>query len=200
ACDLGAARVAGARTPMSQFVLSASFAERYKVIELIGKGSSSSAYRAHSVTLTREAVLKVFDGMNANPDLRARAEREVVLLQGLDHPGIVRVYDHFTDGDAFVLVLEYVRGQSLADRLAAAHRLEPGLAVALMLQIADAVRYLHSRMIVHRDLKPHNIMLRDDGRPVLMDFGIAAPAASSSRTDIGTVLGTPRYMSPEQVL
>ena len=177
----------------------------YEIVEPIGAGGMGQVYRARDTRLDRSVAIKVLTpAFAANPDLRARFEREARTISSLSHPHICAVYDV---GDNY-LVMELLEGQTLAERLAKGPlSLEQMLRIAI--DVADALDQAHRRGIVHRDLKPGNIMLTKSGAK-LLDFGLAKPIQPilqhgdaqtmlKALTDEGTIVGTFHYMSPEQV-
>jgi len=184
----------------------------YEVVELLGAGGMGVVYRAHDTRLGRDVALKVLpQAVAADPDRRARLEREARVLASLNHPHIASIYG-IEDGPAgCALVMELVAGETLGDRLARRASAAAGLpveeALAITRQIADALESAHERGIVHRDLKPANVKVRADGMVKVLDFGLAkafGPAAEDGATvtalsaQTHTVVGTPAYMSPEQ--
>jgi TolB-like protein len=187
----------------------------YEVVSLLGTGGMAEVYRARDTRLGREVAVKVMsEALGGDGPLRERFEREAKLAGSLNHPNIVALYDvGFQDGKPY-FVTELLEGQTLRERLA-----QGPIPVAKALewagQMAQALAAAHERGIVHRDLKPENIFVTRDGQVKLLDFGIAklveavnqgAPhglldstVASAGSTGTGMVLGTPGYMSPEQV-
>jgi serine/threonine-protein kinase len=165
----------------------------------LGAGGMGRVFRARDSRLGRAVAVKVLRPESAGePDFRARFSREARTLAQLEHAGIVTLYDFGTapDGDSY-LVMQLVPGGSLAER----GRLSPAEAVALGQRLCDALAYAHGRGVVHRDIKPENVLLDEDGRPKLSDFGIARildPArAEGPLTRPSVVLGTPGYLAPE---
>jgi Tol biopolymer transport system component len=183
----------------------------YEVLDLIGAGGMGEVYRARDTKLRREVALKVLpEAFAADPARRARLEREAHVLASLNHPHIAAIYG-FEDGDTVTaLALELVDGETLADRIARGPIAIDG-ALAAARQIAEALEAAHARGLVHRDLKPANIKLTRDGTVKVLDFGLARPVGPSDadgRADLptvtlttrtGVILGTPAFMSPEQV-
>ena len=168
-------------------------ATRYQVIDLIGEGGMGAVYRVRDTLLEREVALKVIDipSLPADPLLA-----EASLLARLEHPGIVPVYDAgaLPDGRAFY-VMRHVEGVRLDEFL----RGSPALAVRLKLfaKLCDAVAFAHSRGVIHRDLKPENVMTGPFGEVIVLDWGVALWTARGDPAS-GTVVGTSRYMAPEQ--
>ncbi|MET0166921.1 MAG: protein kinase, partial [Vicinamibacterales bacterium] len=187
----------------------------YRIDRLIGAGGMAEVYRARDTRLGREVALKVLaEAFTADPDRVARFEREARLLAALNHPHIAHLYDVEKSADTYALVMELIDGPTLADRIARGPiPVDEALDVAR--QIAEALEAAHERGIIHRDLKPANIKVRPDGTVKVLDFGLAkglepmpaggidpirSPTITSPAmmTDVGVLLGTAAYMSPEQ--
>lgn len=174
----------------------------YRVLGLLGEGAMGRVYRARESQPPRDVALKVMHALGRNALTRFR--REVELLAQLEHPGIARLYAASDPADEQRappwLALEYVRGHDLMTH---ARRAELGLdaRLHLLVEICRAVHYAHGRGVIHRDLKPGNILVDESGQPKVLDFGIARLADGLSRevTQLGQVLGTVPYMSPEQL-
>lgn len=174
----------------------------YRLERVLGRGGMASVYEASHVALGTRHALKVLEPVFArHPDVRARFLREGRVQAQFRHAGIARVTDTIT-GPATALVMEYLRGESLR-ALVARGPVSREVAALLIEDIADALAYAHSLGVVHRDIKPDNIFLAeddDDGlRAVLLDFGIARVQEMTELTQSGVMMGTPRYMSPEQL-
>lgn len=179
----------------------------YEVIRLLGQGGMASVFLARERALKRLVAIKVLDpDLGASPIFRSRFEREAQTAAALQHPHIVPIY---RVGDAAGLsyyAMGYVEGDSLADRLRGRGRLEFAEARRIAREVAQALGAAHRRGIIHRDVKPHNVLIeRESGRVMVTDFGIASVAVAEARagegealTAAGVVMGTPRYMSPEQ--
>lgn len=176
---------------------------RYQILGQLGLGGMAAVYKAYQASLNREVALKVMRaGIADDPDLRERFVREAQSIARLHHPNIVQVFDFEEIGSHFVLVMEYLEGGTLKDRLttlAAEGQKMDRLEVARVVgEVADALGYAHDLGIVHRDIKPSNVMLTVRDRAVVTDFGIAKILTESSHTQTGMGIGTPEYMSPEQ--
>jgi len=166
---------------------------KYVAVRELGRGGMGVVYKAWDTALRRWTALKVLLGTGAKEEIQ-RFFREAQTAAALRHPNIVGIYEVVTVGDKHIIAMEYVDGSSLAgDRLPARKAAE------ILAQVARAVEYAHSKGIIHRDLKPHNVMVDREGKPYVMDFGLAKSLEGASHiTMAGTVVGTPSYMAPEQ--
>ena len=171
---------------------------RYEVIERLGQGAMGVVYLAKDPSALKRLVaikvLKVDD-----EDMRARFEREAELIGQFRHPNIVSVYDvgdH--DGRPF-LTMEYVSGETLASKIDKKEPLTLDRRLRLAEALCDGLAYAHARDVIHRDVKPANLVIDDDGELRILDFGIARGGGSTGITQLGMIMGTPRYMSPEQL-
>jgi serine/threonine-protein kinase len=182
-------------------------AGRYRIEGQLGEGGMGTVYAATDLALEREVAVKlVREDLVASPAARARFQQETRIAASFTHPNIVTVHDYgvVPGGRAFI-VMERLRGETLADRLARESALAPDVAVPILREVSDAIEVAHGRGLVHRDLKPSNIFLaRDDAgeRAKVLDFGIAkllSGDGSAATTSAGAVVGTPRYMAPEQL-
>lgn len=179
-------------------------AGRYRILGLLGRGGMGAVWRAWDVRLEREVAVKELRlpeeiGEDERRVLHARMEREARAAARLAHPGVVRVHAQVTGDDGRPwIVMELVRGGSLADLLRERGSLPVRQAAAIGLQMLDALTAAHEQGIVHRDVKPANVLLEGE-RAVLTDFGIAALEGDATLTRTGAILGTPAYMAPEQV-
>jgi serine/threonine protein kinase len=195
---------------------------QYEIGDLIGRGSMSAVYRAHQHRLQRDVAIKVMaPALAAQPSFRQRFEREAQAIANLYHPNILTVHDYGeTEDGRLYLVIDLIPGGTLRERLGPASTdllaedpsLSTGLdnrrvardiplkrAVEIAAQVAEALDYAHSQGIVHRDVKPNNILVADDGRPLLADFGLVRSIRDDRHlTNSGVMLGTPDYMAPEQ--
>lgn len=173
--------------------------ERYQLDRSLGVGAMGTVHLAHDAVLERVVAIKVLaDHLAADEDFRHRFVREARLAARLCHPNIVQVFDAGDDDGRPFLVMEYVDGETVADRLARHRGFAGDELVGLMTQLSAGLAHAHAEGIVHRDVKPHNVLVRRDGVAKLTDFGIARAVAERGLTEIGTVLGTAPYMAPEQ--
>lgn len=177
-------------------------AGRYELAEIIGRGGMGAVYRATDLVLDRTVAVKLLPAALAEQDRRhvARFEREARAAASLTHPGVVAVYDAGEDGDTRFIVMEFVSGRSLSRVLREEAPLEPARAASIAAGVAGALAAAHAAGIVHRDVKPGNVMLTDDGEVKVLDFGIARALDGHTLTHSTSVLGTARYMAPEQAL
>jgi len=176
---------------------------RYKVQSLVGEGATAFVYKAWDPAIDRTLAIKILkQEFSADPNFSTRFQREARSAGAISHPGIVTIYDVGQAGETPYIAMELLDEDSLARVLAGGERLPLEKILSIGIQLASALDYAHRRGIVHRDIKPANILLVAGGETVkLTDFGIARfPTIDEmQKTQVGTVLGTPRYMSPEQV-
>jgi len=172
---------------------------RYRLRQELGRGGMGVVYLATDRVLDRQVALKELPvRLNDDSDLAGRFRQEARVLAQLTHPHIVQVYDLFEDQGRSWIAMEYVAGGDLASLIEERGRLTVSEATQVAWRIADAMQLAHEKEIVHRDIKPLNVLLTADGTPKLADFGIARLIASGPHTVVGTVFGSPEYMSPEQ--
>jgi serine/threonine-protein kinase len=172
-----------------------------RIVGEIGSGGMAIIYKAIQEPLNREVAIKALKPSIAlDSQFAARFEREARFMASLQHENILHVYDFVNDGNALYIVMEYVQGIDLYDLLQTSPRLPVEIAAIIALQVARALDYAHFRGIIHRDIKPANIIISHHGEVKLMDFGIARDHALADLTETGTGVGTPSYMSPEQIL
>ncbi|MEE9235337.1 MAG: serine/threonine-protein kinase, partial [Candidatus Acidoferrales bacterium] len=175
---------------------------RYEILEELGRGAMGTVYRARDPKIDRIVALKIISiaGVPAadEEEYRQRFFREAQAAGKLSHPGLVTIYDVAEDEATQIpfIVMEFIEGETLESL--AAQGVPVGQALAWVKQVAEALDYAHARGIIHRDIKPANIIVTEEGRAKITDFGIAKLAMTQA-TQAGTILGTPAYMSPEQL-
>jgi serine/threonine protein kinase len=172
---------------------------RYEIVRLLGRGGMAAVFLAEDLVLERQVAIKVLPpDMTRDGQLIARFQQEAKTAARLDHPSIIPIHRVESEAGLVYIVMKYVAGQSLEDKLSKG-RLPIPLVRHVLREAALALGHAHRRRIVHRDVKPANIMLDEDGRVVLTDFGISkALKATTQITGTGTIIGTPHYMAPEQ--
>ena len=183
-----------------------SFLGRYRLVKILGQGAMGVVYEAVDTRLARTVALKTVllshlaDESNAG-EYASRFEREAQAAARLAHPNIVTVHDFGEHEDISYIVMEFVRGRELASMFEAGQALPLPEILRIMRELLAALDYAHEQGIVHRDVKPANVMLDHAGHVKLADFGVARVAnTTQDRTMPGTLVGTPSYMAPEQVL
>lgn len=171
----------------------------YEIIGVLGTGGMGRVYKVRNVISERvEAMKLLLPNLERDPELADRFLREIKVLATLDHPNIASLHTAFRSGNQLVMIMEFVEGVSLDERLRAGP-IPVAEAVGYFCQALEALAYAHSRGVIHRDIKPSNIMVTTEGVVKLMDFGIAKAAGDRQLTRTGTTLGSLYYMSPEQV-
>ncbi len=180
--------------------ITAQLAGRYELIELLGRGGFAAVYRVMNLRLQRTEALKVLSQMlTDDQDFARRFEQEARVAASLDHPNIVKIYDYGGLDGLFWFSMQLVDGPSLGRRLKSGSRVEPFTAARIGIRVLDALRYSHERGVIHRDIKPDNILIDREGRPYITDYGVAKSQLALVKTQAGTLLGSPAYMSPEQL-
>ena len=170
----------------------------YEVLEKLGEGGMGVVYKAEDTKLRRLVALKFLPPqLSGNPEFRERFLTEARAAAALSHPNICTVHEIHDEGDNAFLEMEYVEGRTLSDRIKEGP-LEPNEAVAIAIQVADALEEAHRSGVIHRDIKSANVMVTAKGQAKVMDFGLARVRGETLHTKPGTLLGTAAYMSPEQ--
>jgi serine/threonine-protein kinase len=172
---------------------------KYRIGDQIGRGGMGTVYRATDETLHREVAIKAIHADILTPESLERFRAEAITLAKLTHPRIATIHELTPDGQTLLMVMEYISGETCEKLIARAGPLPVPRAITLCDQVLDALQHAHAAGIVHRDLKPANVMVTGSGEVKVMDFGIARAAGSQHLTLDGYVVGTPAYMSPEQV-
>ncbi len=176
---------------------------RYQIEEVLGQGAMAIVYKAVDPRIDRTVAIKALNIHSGLSEEQAKQFRERFIYEAklagrLMHPNIVAVYDAEEDGDISYIAMEFVNGKTLEEIILKSVEYTPAQKMDIIIQISDGLNYAHQHGIIHRDIKPGNIIITQEGKPKITDFGIAKAAASST-TVLGTILGTPGYMSPEQI-
>lgn len=176
---------------------------RYEVLGELGQGAMGVVYKARDPLIDRVVAIKTINlslAMDEKEEYEGRFYQEARAAGRLNHPNIVTIYDVGKSGDVAYIAMELLEGRELRDILNDGALLPIDQVLNIVAQVAQGLAYAHEHEIVHRDVKPSNIMVIRDGHVKITDFGIARMASSSVRTQTGMVLGSPKYMSPEQVM
>jgi serine/threonine-protein kinase len=195
---------APAGVAVAELANGALFANRYRIEQILGRGGMGIVYRAIDTQLDETVAIKTLPGdvMQRSPEDLERFKREIRLARKITHRNVLRTYDYGEAEGVYFISMEYVRGYTLAELLEEApdHRMAPRAAMGLSRQICRGLQAAHEQGIIHRDIKPQNVLIDHKGEVKLMDFGIARMAESKEgMTQVGLIVGTPHYMSPEQV-
>ena len=173
--------------------------DRYTILERIGGGGMADVYRAHDKLLDRSVAVKVLRSQfTDDEEFVSRFRREAQAAARLSHPNIVNIYDVGLDEQAYYIIMEYISGETLKDKIEREAPLPVETAVRIAIEIAEALEHAHQNNLVHCDIKPHNILVTRSGRIKVTDFGIARAVTSSTMTNSGTIIGSVHYFSPEQ--
>ena len=179
---------------------------RYKIQGVLGKGAMGLVYDGIDPNLDRRVAIKTILTRKLDPEaarmIGVRFEREVRAVARLNHRNIIQVYDFGAEGELAYIVMEFVKGRELKDYFDANERFDLRTALGLMIELLDALEFAHEAGIVHRDVKPANMMIDGAGHAKLADFGVARvadPGDQAEATRAGAMVGTPSYMSPEQI-
>lgn len=173
--------------------------DRYEIIRSIGEGGMANVYLAQDTILDRKVAVKILRGDLAEDEKFVRRfQREAISASSLNDPNIVEVYDVGEDNGKYFIVMEYVQGLTLKQLIKKRGNLTLPEVVDIMLQLTRAVEHAHQSYIIHRDIKPQNVIILEDGRVKIMDFGIAVALNSGEFTQTNSVMGTVYYIPPEQ--
>lgn len=171
----------------------------YKIIKEIGRGAMGIVYEAHQITLNRSVALKILPSIfSAKTSAIERFKREAESASKLQHPGIVQIYDVGKEDNTYFFAMELVKGSPL-DEILDNERLSFERCAEIIIDVAEALEYAHQNGVIHRDIKPSNIMITTEGKVKITDFGLAKIESSQTLTQTGDMMGTPMYMSPEQI-
>ena len=174
-------------------------AGRYQIIRTIGEGGMANVYLAHDTILDREVAVKVLRGDLADDEKFVRRfQREAISASSLIHPNIVEMYDVGEDNGNYYIVMEYINGRTLKSLIKKRGALTLPEVIDIMLQLTSAIACAHDSYIIHRDIKPQNVLILEDGRVKITDFGIATALNSNELTQTNSVMGSVHYLPPEQ--
>jgi len=176
------------------------FAGRYKIEQLLGRGGMGVVYRALDLQLDETVAIKTLpgDAMQRSAEELERFKREIRIARKITHRNVLRTYDYGEADGTYFISMEYVRGYTLSDLLAKPQ--SPRVSLSVVRQVSRGLEAAHEEGIVHRDIKPQNVLIDQRGEVKLMDFGISRMTeGNDSMTAAGLIIGTPHYMSPEQV-
>jgi eukaryotic-like serine/threonine-protein kinase len=183
---------------VSDTLINTLFDGRYRIVRKLGSGGMANVYLAEDQELGRRVAIKILNDRHAGDDqFVERFRREAKNAAALSHPNIVSIYDRGEAEGTYYIAMEYLEGRSLKELIVARGPAPTAIAIDYARQILAALRFAHRNGIVHRDIKPHNIVVDAEGRVKVTDFGIAR-AGTSQMTEVGSIIGTAQYLSPEQ--
>jgi len=188
------------QTPSEDFTPGSTFAGRYQIIEELGEGGMGSVYKALDTTINEKVALKLIKPeIASNKHTIERFQNELKYARKVSHKNVCRMYHLSKENDSHYIVMEYIPGENLKSMIRMTKQLSMKTAVSIAKQVCEGLAEAHRLGVVHRDLKPSNIMIDKGGIARIMDFGIARSLQTDGMTGPGVMVGTPEYMSPEQV-
>ncbi len=197
--DISASQTKTAQTPPKEIDRGTVLASRYEIIELLGRGGMGNVYRVVDTKINEEIALKFLNPAVADEKMIERFKNELKLARKISHKNICRMYDLGDEEGSPYITMEYMKGEDLRNMIKMTGQLGVGRAISIAKQVCEGLVEAHRLGIVHRDLKPRNIMIDKEGNARIMDFGIARLIKVKGITKAGSLVGTPEYMSPEQV-
>ncbi len=188
------------QTPVEDFTPGSTFASRYQIIEELGQGGMGTVYKALDTTIKEKVAIKLIKAeIAANKQTIERFQNELKFARKVSHKNVCRMYHLSQENDSHYIVMEYIPGENLKSMIRMTKQLSVKTAVNIARQVCEGLVEAHRLGVVHRDLKPSNIMIDKGGNARIMDFGIARSLRTDGLTGPGVMIGTPEYMSPEQV-
>jgi TolB-like protein/tetratricopeptide (TPR) repeat protein/tRNA A-37 threonylcarbamoyl transferase component Bud32 len=187
-------------TPREELTTGSTFADRYQIIEELGKGGMGNVYKANDSDIKEKVAIKLIKPeISTDKQTIERFQNELKFARKIRHKNVCQMYDLNREEGTYYITMEYVSGEDLKSFIHRSGQLTVGKTIAIAKQICAGLTEAHSLGVVHRDLKPSNIMIDKDGNARIMDFGIARSLSGKGITGAGVVIGTPQFMSPEQV-
>ena len=188
------------QAPREELTTGSTFAGRYQIIEELGKGGMGKVYKAQDTEIKEKVALKLIKPeISADKKTIERFQNELKFARKIGHRNVCRMYDLNKEEGSYYITMEYVSGEDLKSFIRRSEKLSTGKAISIAKQVCDGLSEAHRTGVVHRDLKPSNIMIDNEGNARIMDFGIARSLKEKGITGAGMMIGTPEYMSPEQV-
>jgi tetratricopeptide (TPR) repeat protein/predicted Ser/Thr protein kinase len=198
--DVSTPRTKTLEIPKEELTAGSTFAGRYRIIEELGKGGMGNVYKALDTEINEKVAIKLIKPeISSDPKTIERFRSELKFARKIRHKNVCQMYDLNKEEGAYYITMEYVSGEDLKSFIRRAKRLDVGTAVSIAREVCEGLAEAHRLGVVHRDLKPRNIMIDNEGQVRIMDFGIARSLEAEGVTAEGAVIGTPEYMSPEQV-
>jgi serine/threonine protein kinase/Tfp pilus assembly protein PilF len=187
-------------TPKEELTTGSTFARRYQIIEELGKGGMGKVYKANDIEIKEKVAIKLIKPeISMDRKTIERFQNELKFARKIRHKNVCQMYDLNRDEGTYYITMEYVEGENLKNMIRMSGQLRIGTAVSVAKQVCEGLAEAHKLGVIHRDLKPSNIMIDREGNVRIMDFGIARSLKDKGITGAGIMIGTPEYMSPEQV-
>jgi serine/threonine-protein kinase len=188
------------QTPIKELTTGSIFARRYEVIEELGKGGMGKVYKVFDTEIKEKVALKLLKPEIAvDKETIERFRNELKFARKIRHKNVCQMFDLAKEEGSYYITMEYVHGEDLKRLIRKMGQLSAGQAISIAKQVSEGLSEAHQLGVVHRDLKPQNIMVDEEGNARIMDFGIARSIKGKGITGAGVMIGTPEYMSPEQV-